>query len=136
MEGTQEVFLARMNLVGHREAGKTSLATRLIGKKFEEDIQSTEGVAIHHIKSTINKFDLKGTEWKEDRLDPDGLFKNLSHALLSLSEQLNNADEERRKEEIQRKFAEIFSALKTRETRNKTRTKLSAGGPPWNFERL
>ena len=113
MEGTQEVFLARMNFVGHREAGKTSLATRLMGKEFEENIQSTEGVAIHHIKSTINKSDLKGAEWKEDRLDPDELFKDFSHALLSFSMQFNKADEERRKEESQRKFAEIFSPLKT-----------------------
>ena len=107
MEGTQEVFLARMNFVGHCEAGKTSLATRLMGKEFEEDTQSTEGVAIHHIKSTINKFDLKGAEWKKERLDPDELFKDFSHAILSLSVQLNKADEERRKEEIQRKFAEM-----------------------------
>ena len=119
MEGTQEVFLARMNFVGHREAGKTSLATRLMGKEFEEDAQSTEGVAIHHIKSTINKFDLKGTEWKKERLDPDELFKDFSHAILSLSVQLNNADEERRKEEIQRKFAEIFSLLKTEKPETK-----------------
>ena len=107
MEGTQEVFLARMNLVGHREAGKTSLATRLMGKKFEEGVQSTEGVAIHHIKSTINKFDLKGSEWKEDRLDQDELFKNFSHAILSFSVQLNKADEERRKEESQKKFSPL-----------------------------
>ena len=97
MEGTKEVFLARMNFVGHCEAGKTSLATRLTGKEFEEDIQSIEGVAIHRIKSTINKFDLKGAEWKEDRLDPDQLLKNFSHAILSLSRQLNKGDEKRKK---------------------------------------
>ena len=119
MEGTQEVFLACMNFVGHREAGKTSLANRLMGKEFEEDTQSTEGVAIHRIKSTINKFDLKGAEWKEDRLDPDQLFKNFSHAILSLSVQLNKADEERKKEEIQRKFAEISSPLKTEKPETK-----------------
>ena len=119
MEGTQEVFLARMNFVGHREAGKTSLATRLTGKEFEEDTQSTEGVAIHHIKSTINKFNLKGAEWKEDRLDPDQLFKNFSQAILSLSVQLNKADEERKKEEIQRKFGEISSPLKTEKPETK-----------------
>ena len=47
-----------------------------------------------------------------DSLDPDELFKDFSHAILSLSMQLNKADEKRRKEENQRKIAEIISPLK------------------------
>ena len=74
-----------MNLVGHREAGKTSLATRLTGKEFEKEVQSTEGVAIHHIKSKIHKFYLRDSAWEEETLDPDELFKSFSHAILSLS---------------------------------------------------
>ena len=107
MEGTQEVFLARMNFVGHREAGKTSLATRLMGKEFQEDTQSTEGVAIHHIKSTISKSDLQGSAWEKKSLDPDELFKDFSHAILSLSMQKNQDDKPSEEDEgIIRTFGE------------------------------
>ena len=39
-EGSKEVFLARMNLVGFHEAGKTSLAKRLMGKNFDANVKS------------------------------------------------------------------------------------------------
>ena len=59
-EGSKEVFLARMNLVGFHEAGKTSLAKRLMGKDFDADVESTEGIALHYITSTFQRNKLAG----------------------------------------------------------------------------
>ena len=67
-EGSKEVFLARMNLVGFHEAGKTSLSKRLMGKDFDANVKSTEGVSIHYIRSTFNE-----TDWKETEQDANEL---------------------------------------------------------------
>ena len=46
-EDTVEVFNACINLVGHHKAGMTSLAIRLMGKDFREDVHSTDGPFCH-----------------------------------------------------------------------------------------
>ena len=74
-EGSKEVFLARMNLVGFHEAGKTSLAKRLMGKDFDANVKSTEGVSIHHIKSNFNKSSTVGEDWNESEQDASELNK-------------------------------------------------------------
>ena len=68
-EGSKEVFLARMNLIGFHEAGKTSLAKRLMGKDFDANEASTEGISLHCIKST---FDIQ-THWKEKDITANDL---------------------------------------------------------------
>ena len=40
-DGYDEVFLARLNLIGFHEAGKTSLAKRLLGDHFDINEEST-----------------------------------------------------------------------------------------------
>ena len=74
------MFNARMNLVGHREAGKTSLVTRLIGEELNQT-RSTEGINIYHIRSVVNKED----SWEESNIDTEGLIKDFSHAILARS---------------------------------------------------
>ena len=76
-EGSKEVFLARMNLVGFHEAGKTSLAKRLMGKDFDANVKSTEGIALHCIKSTFDKEKLMGDHWKEREITTDDLDAEL-----------------------------------------------------------
>ena len=96
-EDTQEVFNVRMNLVGHREAGKTSLATRMMGKEFKEDVKSTEGVSMHLIKSTVKPNLIEGSMWNETTQDSSDLLKHFSHAVLlkarhiSVKQKINNS---------------------------------------------
>ena len=82
-EDTKEVFNASINLVGHCDTGKTSLATRLMGQEFKEDVQSTQGVSIHHLQSTFK--DNEGTtgKWSETTLDSSSYLKDFSHAVLT-----------------------------------------------------
>ena len=74
-EGSKEVFLARLNLVGFHEAGKTSLAKRLMGKDFDANVKSTEGVSVHYIKSNFNKSSADGEDWNESKQNTNELNK-------------------------------------------------------------
>ena len=72
-----------MNLVGHHEAGMTSLATRLMGQEFREDVQSTEAISIHHLKSTFSINEQKMGKWSKTTLDSSSYMKDFSQAVLS-----------------------------------------------------
>ena len=82
-EDTVEVFHARMNLVGHHEAGMTSLVTRLMGQDLKEDVQSTESISIQLLKSAFNMNEKKMGKWSETTLDSSSYMKDFSHAVLS-----------------------------------------------------
>ena len=83
-EGTKKVFCARLNLVGYWGAGKTSLAKRLMGKNFKENVCSTEGVSVHRIESTFNMMDQNCDQWDEKTLDLISLLKDFRRGVLSL----------------------------------------------------
>ena len=74
-DGFDEVFLARMNLVGFHEAGKTSLAKRLLGDKFDINEESTEGIALHYIESNFNKDTERGEDWMKSEITPDKMHR-------------------------------------------------------------
>ena len=96
--GTKEVFNARLNLVGHCEAGKTSLPTRLMGRELE-NTGSTEGIKIHHITSEIDNTD----SWEKSNIDPEGLIKDFSQAILAMTKNSQTSEakyEEGEKEKI------------------------------------
>ena len=105
-EGTKEVFNARMNLVGHREAGKTSLATRLIGEELIQT-RSTEGVNIYHIRSAVNKQD----SWEESNIDTEGLIKDFSHAILARSKKPSTVEKMETEEEDEDDTEDLTNAI-------------------------
>ena len=73
-EGTKRVVNARMALAGYHGAGKTSVATRLMGKKLDvEKSQSTEGIAMHRIKSK-----LIGGKWETTKLSTADLWNDFA----------------------------------------------------------
>ena len=75
-----------MNLVGHDEAGKTSLFKRLTGEEMKIDEQSTEGIATHLIKSFLKKTDLAEVAgWNEITLDVEEIVKDFNDQVLSLA---------------------------------------------------
>ena len=82
-EDTVEVFDACLNLVGHCGAGKTSLATRLMDKEFNPDVQNTEGISIHLVKSIFKKNEQKMAKWDETYLDSSSYIKDFSRAVLT-----------------------------------------------------
>ena len=63
-----------MNLVGFHEAGKTSLARRLMGQDFDPSGKSTEGIVLHYIKSAFNKMDKTGGRWTRTTDDQNKVF--------------------------------------------------------------
>ena len=101
-EGSKEVFLARMNLVGFHEAGKTSLAKRLMGKDFDAKVQSTEGISLHYITSTFRRNKLTGKNWNETDIKVDDLNKeviqNMKQFVGTSKENQSNKKEARNKE--------------------------------------
>ena len=82
-EDMVEVFHACMNLVGHHEAGMTSLATRLMGQEIRESVQSTGSISIHLLKSTFNLNEQKMGKWSKTTLDSSSYMKKFRHAVLS-----------------------------------------------------
>ena len=103
-EGSKEVFLARMNLVGFHEAGKTSLAKRLMGKDFDANVKSTEGVALHYVTSAFVRNKLTGKQWNEADIKADELNKEVIEQMKHLgdapAEQKSNDHEEKSMEPI------------------------------------
>ena len=83
-EGTKKVFNARMILAGYSEAGKTSLATKLLGGDINVDEKkSTEGIALFRIESTFNNKEeqKKGGKWTEKSINTSDLRSIFSHAV-------------------------------------------------------
>ena len=87
--GYEEVFLARLNLVGFHVAGKTSLVKRLLGEDFDPGEQSTEGIALHYIKSTFMKDTQRGTSWKKASISADDLHNDVRKNVASHLEPAN-----------------------------------------------
>ena len=86
-EGFTIINRARLNLVGHDGAGKTSFFNRLMGEEMNIDEESTEGIATHLIKSSFNKSDLmQAADWNEVSLDVTEIVKDFNDQVLSLVE--------------------------------------------------
>ena len=77
------MFNACLNLVGHKGAGKTSLATRLMGRDFNPDLESTKGISIHFVQSRFKKNEQKIEKWEETSLDSSSYMTDFSHAVLA-----------------------------------------------------
>ena len=87
-EGTMEVFNARMTLAGYHGAGKTSAATRLMGERLDvEKSQSTEGIAMHKVKSK-----LKGGEWEKTKSSTTELWKDFTCGVLTKTRKRRNEE--------------------------------------------
>ena len=72
-----------MNLVGFHEAGKTSLAKRLLGDEFDMKEESTEGIALHYIESKFNKDTERGESWVKSELTADKVHEPVKAKIAS-----------------------------------------------------
>ena len=86
-EGSTIINRARLNLVRHDGAGKTSFFNRLMGEEMKIDEQSTEAIATHLIKSSFNKSDLmQAADWNEIFLDTEDILKYFNDQVLLKAE--------------------------------------------------
>ena len=72
------VFNARVNLVGLRDSGKTSLLNRLMGKAFKKGVESTQGISILRIKSKFKQSEMIAEEWIEKPLEKSSFLEDFS----------------------------------------------------------
>ena len=70
-------------MIGHSEAGKTSFIERLLGKEFQEQRQSTEGIHTRFITSFFNKKDFGSKVWTEEVFEASTLEKDFYDSILA-----------------------------------------------------
>ena len=82
-KGTRPSYRARINIIGHSGAGKTSLTRRLLGKSFQKNEESTEGIETHRIEFSIDKEE-RATKrtWVEAQLRPEELVQTFNQDVL------------------------------------------------------
>ncbi len=73
--GTHSSYRARINIIGHSGAGKTSLTRRLLGHKFQKEEESTDGIETHRIEFNLTDELNKRKEliWQEAKLKTEKL---------------------------------------------------------------
>ncbi len=67
--GQQPSYRARINIIGHSGAGKTTLTRRLLGEAFTEDIGSINGIETHRVEVDLTE----GSTWSESILSSTAL---------------------------------------------------------------
>ena len=142
-EGSKEVFLARMNLVGFHEAGKTSLAKRLMGKDFDANVKSTDGISLHYIKSTFQRNNLTGKQWNEADIRADELNKEVIEKMKQLGDtsevQESNENRSEESENVQainsylKPFQKIFQRLRNYFSKKKAEDVATPGVPEFSM---
>ena len=99
-------------MIGHSRAGKTSFIDRLLGKEFQEQNKSTEGIHTHFIISFFNNNDLGSQTWTERKFEASILEKDFHDSVLEQRELETNVIERRRKiAYVQQSLPEISTEL-------------------------
>ncbi len=80
--GTHPSYRARINIIGHSGAGKTSLTRRLLRQKFQKGEESTDGIETHRIEFDFGDSPLGPIVWSEAELEPEHLSKQFSSKVL------------------------------------------------------
>ena len=83
LHGSKENYRIHLALIGHSEAGKTTFIDRLLGKEFQEQRKSTEGIHTHFITSFFNKNNLRSRAWTQRLLEASILEKDFHENVLS-----------------------------------------------------
>ncbi len=86
--GTHPSYRARINIIGHSGAGKTSLIRRLLGQKFQKDEESTDGIETHRIEFDLNDSPLGSHKWTEAELSTKDLSQEFQNTLWQTKEKL------------------------------------------------
>ena len=81
--GSKRNYRIHLAVIGHSEAGKTSFIDRLLGKEFQEQRESTEGIHTHFVKSSFNKKNLISHLWEETKFEASVLEKDFHESVLA-----------------------------------------------------
>ncbi len=92
--GTCPSYRARINIIGHSGAGKTSLTRRLLGQKFQDNEQSTDGIETHRIEFDLKKSPLDPVVWSEAEMSTEQLSGQFNAAVLQQKENLAQTSRE------------------------------------------
>ncbi len=90
--GTHPSYRARINIIGHSRAGKTSLTRRLLGQKFQKDVESTDGIETHRIEFDLNESPLGLHTWAESDLKTEELSQKFTTEVLQMKERQAEKD--------------------------------------------
>ncbi len=74
-KGTHPSYRARINIIGHSGAGKTSLTRRLLEQTFQKREDSTDGIETHRIEFDLNGSPQGNVAWVEADLQTDQLVR-------------------------------------------------------------
>ncbi len=80
--GIHPSYRARINIIGHSRAGKTSLNRRLLGQNFQNEEESTDGIETHRIEFDLDESPLGPIVWSEAELRPEELSKQFNKEVL------------------------------------------------------
>ncbi len=89
--GTCPSYRARINIIGHSGAGKTSLTRRLLGQKFQKEEESTDGIETHRIEFDLKKGDK--SSWRERELNTETLMESFKQEFQLRQKDLNAGKE-------------------------------------------
>ncbi len=81
--GQQPSYRARINVIGHSGAGKTTLIRRLLGKALSQDEDSTCGIETHRVEVNLNE----DTIWSDAVQTPAHLHKRIMQDIASSLQQ-------------------------------------------------
>ena len=80
--GSKRSYRARINIIGHSGAGKTSLTRRLLGKSFVEEHNSTDGIETHLIKLDLESAEIR-EDWEEATVDHEEILRAFNTEVLA-----------------------------------------------------
>ncbi len=80
--GTHPSYRARINIIGHSGAGKTSLTRRLLGQKFQWEEESTDGIETHRIEFDLHGSPLGSIAWSAAELKVQQLVQIFNENVL------------------------------------------------------
>ncbi len=140
--GTHPSYRARINIIGHSGAGKTSLTRRLLGQKFQEKEESTDGIETHRIEFDLIEEDLKQEEcWQEIELKTEELVKTFHKDVLERAGSLQAGDvlvetDDVRTDIIEeiRKFGKHEAQEELEEMQELTDREMPSEEEPWGTE--
>ena len=81
--GSKNNYRIHLAVMGHSEAGKTSFIDRLLGKEFQPQRESTEGIQTHFVESFFSKKDVVSNMWTETIFEAGKLEKDFHESLLA-----------------------------------------------------
>ncbi len=82
--GTHPSYRARINIIGHSGAGKTSLTRRLLGQNFQKNENSTDGIETHRIEFDLHESSHGCSLWSKEELKTSQLVKTFNDEVYRL----------------------------------------------------